>query len=123
MAHPEDRPLSVLVIVLIVLLIAIPVAMVVIMAFGGFGTFGFEMMRDIGNSVWVIVIPAFGLLLVALILILILARPERGPLPPVPYPPYPAKPDEPLLILDRRLASGEITLDEYLKLRDHLTRK
>ncbi len=121
--HPEDRLLSGIVVVLIALLIAIPVIMIVIMALGGFGSFGFHMMQTFGDSWLVIVIPVFGLLVIALILLLILGRPAEGPLPPIPYPPYPGKQEEPLSILDRRLASGEITLDEYLRLREHLTRK
>ena len=108
---------------LIALLIAIPVLMVTLMALGGFGSFGQEMMDSMGNNWFVIVIPVFGLLGIALVLLLILGRPEGGPLPPVPYPPFPASLEEPLVILDRRLASGEIGLDEYLRLREHLTRK
>ena len=121
--HREDRFLSSIVIVLIALLIAIPVLMITVMALGGFGSFGQQMMDDMGGSWLVIVMPVFGLLVIALVLLLILGRPEGGPLPPVPYPPFPAKQEEPLAILDRRLASGEIGLDEYLRLRDHLTRK
>ncbi len=122
-SHPEDRLLSGVVILLIVLVIAIPVLMVIIMSLGGLGSYGFHMMETMGGSWWVIVLPVFGLLIIALILLLILGRPKEGPLPPVPYPPYPTRPDDPMTILDRRLASGEITLDEYLKLREHLERK
>lgn len=122
-SHPEDRLLSAVVVLLIGLLIAVPVLMTIVMALGGLGDFGFHMMEGIGGSWWVIVIPVFGLLAIALVLLLILGRPQGGPLPPVPYPPFPAKQDEPLAILDRRLASGEITLDEYLRVREHLTRK
>ncbi len=122
-SHPEDRLLSAVVVLLIGLLIAVPVLMIIVMALGGLGDFGFHMMEGIGGSWWVIVIPVFGLLAIALVLLLILGRPQGGPLPPVPYPPFPAKQDEPLAILDRRLASGEITLDEYLRVREHLTRK
>ena len=110
-------------ILLIALLIAVPVLMITIMALGGFGTFGSRMMEGFGNSWWIIIMPIFGLLIIALVLLLILGRPQGGPLPPVPYPPFPAKQEEPLTILDRRLASGEISLDEYLRLREHLTRK
>jgi len=121
--HPEDRLLSGIVIVLITLFIAVPVIMIVIMALGGFGDYGFNMMESMGNSWWIIVIPVFGLLAIALVLLLILGRPAGGPLPPVPYPPFPTNPEEPMAILDRRLASGEITLDEYLKLREHIAKK
>jgi uncharacterized membrane protein len=123
MAHPEDRLLSAVVVLLIALLIAVPVLMIIIMALGGFGSYGFNMMESLGNSWWIIVIPVFGLLAIALVLLLILGRPQGGPLPPLPYPAFPAKQEEPLAILDRRLASGEITIDEYLKLREHITRK
>ena len=122
-SHPEDRLLSAVVVLLIGLLIAVPILMIIAMATGLLGDTGFHMMEGIGGSWWVIVIPVFGLLAIALVLMLILGRPEGGPLPPVPYPPFPAKQEEPLAILDRRLASGEITLDEYLKVREHLTRK
>ena len=120
--HPEDRLLSAVVVMLIALLIAVPILMIILMAAGVLGNTGFDMM-DMGGSWWAIVIPAFGLLAIALVLLLILGRPAGGPLPPVPYPPFPAHQDEPLAILDRRLASGEITLDEYLKVREHLTKK
>lgn len=122
-SHPEDRLLTGLVVVLIALLLAIPVAMIIIMALGGFGTYGFEMMQDMGTSWWTVAIPAVGLLVIAILLVIILGSPRRGPLPPVPYPPYFPVQEEPLAILDRRLASGEISLDEYLRLREHLTRR
>lgn len=115
--------LSGVVVILIVLLIAVPVFMIVVMAGGLLGDTGFDMMEGIGGSWWVIVMPVFGLLAIALVLLLILGRPQGGPLPPVPYPPFPAVQEKPLAILDRRLASGEITLDEYLKVREHLDRK
>lgn len=121
--HREDRFLSGIVIVLIALLIAVPILMITLMALGGLGSFGQQMMENMGSSWLVIVIPVFGLLAIALVLLLILGRPQGGPLPPVPYPPFPTKQEEPLAILDRRLASGEIDLEEYLRLREHLTRK
>jgi len=121
--HREDRFLSGIVIVLVVLLIAIPVLMITVMALGGLGSFGQQMMENMGGSWLVIIIPVFGMLVIALVLLLMLGRPQGGPLPPVPYPPFPTKQEEPLAILDRRLASGEIDLEEYLRLRDHLTRK
>ena len=121
-SHPEDRLLSAVVLMLIALLIAVPVVMVIIMAFGGFGTDGVHMMDSFGDGWWIIVVPVVGLLVIAVVLILILSRPE-GPLPPVPYPPFPGRQEEPLAILDRRLASGEISVDEYLRLREHLTKK
>ena len=121
--HREGRFLSGIVIVLVVLLIAIPVLMITVMALGGLGSFGQQMMENMGGSWLVIIIPVFGMLVIALVLLLMLGRPQGGPLPPVPYPPFPTKQEEPLAILDRRLASGEIDLEEYLRLRDHLTRK
>ena len=122
-SHPEDRLLSAVVVLMIALLIAVPVLMIVVMASGLLGDTGLGMMEDLGGTWWVVVIPVFGLLALALVLLLILGRPAGGPLPPVPYPAFPAKQEEPLAILDRRLASGEITLDEYLRVREHLTRK
>ena len=121
--HPEDRLLSAIVVLLIALLIAIPILIITIIALGGLGTFGVHMMQTVGDNWLVIVIPVFGLLAIALILLLMLGRPNEGPLPPVPYPPFPSSQEEPLTILDRRLASGEINLDEYLRLREHLTKK
>lgn len=121
-SHPEDRLLSWIVIVLIVVFVAVPVLMIVLMALGGFGTFGSHMMETLGGSWWIIMLPIFGLLIIGLIMLLILGRPREGPLPPVPYPPYPPV-SEPLEILNRRLASGEITLDEYLPLREHIAKK
>ncbi len=123
--HPEDSLLSGVVIALIVVIVAIPVIMMVLIVSGSLGSYGFHMMENFGGSWWIIMLPIFGLLAIALIMLLILGRPREGPLPPVPYPPFPAEDKDkgPLDILNRRLASGEISLDEYLRLREHITKK
>lgn len=58
----------------------------------------------------------------AVILIVILLAALGGLTEPAAYPTYAPAPQDPLKILEQRYARGELTREDYLKVRDDLTR-
>ncbi len=107
------------VIVLIAVLILVPGMFL----FTGIGT---GMMGGGGTMGWAPF--GIGMVIVVVLIVVVLAftqRSETGAWPPYPYAPYAAPPPPaanltPVQILDARYARGDITRDEYLRMRQDL---
>lgn len=131
--NPNDRPLNLLLVVLIVLLIAVPAVMLIAMALtGSWDHSGFDMMGWSGGGLGLMMIAPVGIIIVIAIIILVAMsdRPSStGGV--VPYqaqyhPPYPIEPPssgDSLAILDRRLASGEISIEEHSRIKTELLKR
>jgi len=118
-------------VLLIGLLIAVPILMLVMMGLVGGSHLqsGSGMMGDWGGDWgWMLIIPVVTVIAVVLVLVAIAAR-DSGEHPhshmtqyyPQYQPPVQSGSDA-ISILDRRLASGEITVEEYNRIKDQLTR-
>ena len=104
----------------------VAIALMVIFGVLSFSTYGgyYGMM---GSGAWgwgwgwgvlMMAVPA-----VILIVILLAALGGlREPVTSVAYPSYASPPLNPLEVLERRYASGELSRDDYLRIRDDLTR-
>jgi uncharacterized membrane protein len=121
-------------VLLLVAIVAIPVVMLLAMGLTGWDNDGFGMMGSWGGG-WglMMVIPGAVVLIVILVIVLAVlsdgsAGQERAA---VPYPSQFYAPaatvsvpsNDSLAILDRRLASGEVTLDEYSRIKSELLRR
>lgn len=79
-----------------------------------------------GPLIWLVVL--VGVVVLCVLVVVILREATRGrntstPLYPtgVAHPPVPSAPETPLAVLERRLAAGEIDIDEYQRVRRALT--
>jgi uncharacterized membrane protein len=132
-SNPNDRPLNLLLVVVIVLLVGVPVVMLVAMAFtGSWDHSGFDMMGWSGGGLGLMMIGSVGLIIVVVIIILVAIsdRPSStgGVVPHQaqyypPYAPVPPSNSDSLTILDRRLASGEISIEEYNRIKAELLKR
>ena len=117
----QDRTNRWLIPLLIAVIVIVPVSMVLVMAFTGGGLdrdSGFGMMGSWGGDWWLIMlIPAA--VVVVIVVLLLIALSDRPAGPASYYPP--AQSGDALAILDRRLASGEISVEEYHRLKQELT--
>lgn len=122
------RPLLVL---LIALLVAVPVLMLLTMGLAGGSHFqtGSGMMGDWGGDWgWMMIIPVVAVIAIVLVLVVIAAgdsseHPHSHMMQYYPqYQPPIQSGSDATSILDRRLASGEITVDEYSRIKDQLTK-
>lgn len=118
---------------LIVLLIGVPAVMLIAMAFtGSWDHSGFDMMGWSGGGLGLIMIAPVGVILAVVIIILVAMSdrpsstggvvPYQAPYYP-PYPPVPSSSSDSLAILDRRLASGEISIEEYTRIKVELLKR
>ena len=120
--HPvHDRLLIVLIAVVVVLAIGIP--MVILMTAGPMDSWmdsHFGMMGEWGGA-WILMMVIPIVIVIVLIFVLLYAFREHRTLPPQTYAPMPPVGGDALAILDRRLASGEVSIDEYNRIRQQLT--
>ncbi len=108
-----------------VLLVVVVLAMVIpgVFLMGSWG--GTGMMGGLGGTWgWGLPMLAIGIVFV-IVLIALLAHGESAPAPAYPYAPAPVAPPSltPVEILDARYARGEITRDEYLRMRQDLDQR
>jgi len=131
--NPNDRPLHLLLVVLIVLLIGVPAVMLIAMAVpGSWDHSGFDMMGWSGGGLGLMMIAPLGIIIAIVIIILVAMSdrpsstggvvPYQAPYYP-PYSPVPPSGSDSLAILDRRLASGEISIEEYTRIKAELLRR
>jgi uncharacterized membrane protein len=132
-SNPNDRPLDLLIVVLIVLLIGVPIVMLTAMALtGSWDHSGFDMMGWSGGGIGLFMIAPIGII-IAVVIIILVAMSDRpsstGGVVPYqaqsypPYPPVPQSSSDSLAILDRRLASGEVSIEEYNRIKTELLKR
>jgi uncharacterized membrane protein len=129
----NDRPLHLLLVVFIVLLIGVPAVMSTAMALtGSWDHWGFGMMGWSGGGLGLIMIVPVGIIIMAIIIILVAISDQpssnSGVMPYQaqyysPYPPSPLSSTDSAAILDRRLASGEISIEEYNRIKAELLKR
>lgn len=130
----EDRTMRAIVVLLVVAIVAVPVIMLVAMGLTGWDRDGIGMMGSWGGG-WGLMMAIPGAVLLALVLIIILVAISDRPGPQtrsnVPYPAqfytpvsqFPGVSSDALSILDRRLASGELSIEEYNKVKSELSKR
>ena len=131
--NSNDRPLNLLIAVLIVLLIGVPALMMIAMALtGSWDHSGFDMMGWSGGGFGLMMIAPFGIIIAVVIIILVAMSDRPSSTGGVmsyqaqsypPYPPVPPSNSDSLAILDRRLASGEVSIDEYNRIKAELLKR
>lgn len=120
-------------VVLIVLLIGVPAVMIIAMSVtGSWDHSGFDMMGWSGGGLGLIMIAPVGIIMAIVIITLIAMSdrpssaggvvPYQAPYYP-PYPPVPPSSSDSLAILDRRLASDEISIEEYNRIKAELVKR
>jgi uncharacterized membrane protein len=129
----EDRTIRTLLVILLVVIVAVPILMLVSMGLTGWDNDGYGMMGSWGGG-WGLMMAIPGAVILIVILAIVLAalsdRPAGQNRAAVPYPPQfypPAVPlsgtsSDSMAILDRRLASGEVTVEEYGRIKNELLR-
>jgi uncharacterized membrane protein len=127
----DTRLYRTLLVLLIALLVAVPVIMVLMMGLVGGSHLqtGWGMMGDWGGGWgWMMIIPVVAVIAIVLVLVAIAARdsnehPQSHMTQCYPnYQPPLQSGSDAASILDRRLASGEINVEEYNRIKDQLTR-
>ena len=114
MASRKMSPLAWLGIALVVAM-----ALMVILGVLGSSTYdGYYGMMGGGSWGWAMLMMGIP----AVVLIVVLLAALGGLAEPVAYPTPAPPPENPLEILERRYASGELTREDYLRIRDDLTR-
>ncbi len=101
--------------------VALVVAIALMAVFGAlsFSTYGgYYGMMGSGSWGWALLMMGIP----AVILIVILLATLGGLQEPTSYPAYAPPPGNPLEILEQRYARGELTREDYLRIRDDLTR-
>jgi len=122
-----------LLVVLIVLLIGVPAVMLIAMEVtGSWDHSGFDMMGWSGGGLGLMMIAPLGIIIAIVIIILVAMSdrpystgrvvPYQAPYYP-PYSPVPPSGSDSLAILDRRLASGEISIEEYARIKAELLKR
>ena len=120
-----------LLVLLIALVVAVPILMLLMMGLVGGSHFqtGSGMMGDWGGDWgWMMIIPVVAVIAIVLVLVVIAARdssehPHSHMTQYYPqYPPPVQSGSDAASILDRRLASGEITVEDYNRIKGQLTR-
>lgn len=134
--NSQNKTVRWLIILLVALVVIVPVGMAIGMYSAGNGTAGdtrLGMMDSFGGGWWVVMlIPVIVIVLILVVLISLIMEEPTQMAPPVQT--YPAqynpqygaqnmRADEPQAILDRRLASGEMGVDEYNRLKDELRKR
>ncbi len=120
--HPvHDRLLIALIAIVVVLAIGIPMA--ILMTAGPMDSWmdsHFGMMGEWGGA-WVLMMIVPIVVVIVLVFVLVYALREDRTLPPPTYAPIAPPSGDARAILDRRLASGEISIDEYNRIMEQLT--
>lgn len=118
---------------IIALLIGVPAVMLVAMALtGSWDHSGFNMMGWSGGGLGLIMAAPVAIIIAILIIILVAisdrpssiggVAPYQAPYSPT-YPPVPPPSSDSLTILDRRLASGEISIEEHNRIKAVLLKR
>lgn len=130
----EDRTVWTILGLIVVVIVAVPVVMLVAMGFARSDNDGFGMMGSWGGG-WGLIMVIPGAILLVLILIVILVAISDRPVHPtpssIPYPtqyyppvtPFPGVSSDALSLLDRRLASGEISIEEYNRVKSEIMKR
>jgi len=128
----DDRLLSTLLVLLLVLFVVVPGIMFIAMALTGhWGTSGWGMMGSWnGGWLWMALVPIAAVIVVVLIIVALASDRSEGAFRRSQqssvqvYPQYQAnwQTNDALSILNRRLAAGEISTEEYNKIRSELTK-
>jgi uncharacterized membrane protein len=130
----EDRTMRTIVVLLVVVIVALPVVMLVAMGLTGWDSDGFGMMGSMGGG-WGLMMAIPGAILLVIILIIVLVaisdKPGHQVQSNVPYPvqyyppvpPFPGVSTDALSILDRRMASGEISIEEYNRMKSEMMKR
>jgi uncharacterized membrane protein len=127
----QHRPVNWLVLLVVALVVVVAVGMVLAMAFADNspstdGDFG--MMGSWGGA-WglMMIVPIAVVVLIIIVLVIALTdRPGVPTYPAVYSPPYASAPPwsgDARSVLDRRLAAGEVTVEEYNRIKDELSRR
>lgn len=133
-ADSQNKIVRWFVLIIVAFVIIVFVGVAVAMTSGNNSTntdYDYGMMGSWGGAWWLMMIVPIGIVvLVALFLVIALADHPSGQAPLAQsyptqfYPQYgPPLTSEPLAILDRRLASGEITIEEHARLKEELARR
>jgi uncharacterized membrane protein len=125
----RSRTTNWLVLLIAAVVIIVPVSMVVAMAFADNGqdNYDYGMMGSWGGA-WglMMIVPIAAVILVVIVLLIALTdRPTVVTYPAAyspPCPPPPAWSGDAKTVLDRRLAAGEVTIEEYNRIRNELTK-
>jgi uncharacterized membrane protein len=130
----ENRSMSTLVTLLVILIVAVPVVMFIAMGLSGWDHSGIGMMGSWGGG-WGLMMAIPGAILLVLVLVIILVaisdRPGHTAQSGVPYPvqfyppvpPFPGVSNDAQSILDRRLASGELSIEEYIRMKSEIAKR
>lgn len=130
----EDRTMRTLVTLLVILIVVVPVVMFIAMGLAGWDHSGTGMMGSWGGG-WGLMMAIPGALLLVIILIIVLVaisdKPGRQAQSNVPYPvqyyppvpPFPVVSTDAMSIMDRRLASGEISIEEYNRMKSEILKR
>jgi len=127
----QHRHVNWLVLLIVALVVIVPVGMVLAMAFAdnspsSDGDFG--MMGSWGGA-WglMMIVPIAVVVLIIIVLVMVLTdRPAVQTYSSTCFPPYAPSPPwsgDARSVLDRRLAAGEVTVEEYNRIKDELTRR
>jgi len=130
----EDRTMRTLVTLLVILIVVVPVVMFIAMGFAGWDHSGIGMMGSWGGGLGLMMaIPGAILLVIILIIVLVAISDKPGhqaqsnvPYPVQYYPPVPPFPGvstDAMSIMDRRLASGEISIEEYNRMKSEIMKR
>jgi uncharacterized membrane protein len=130
----EDRTMRTLVTLLVILIVVVPVVMFIAMGLAGWDHSGIGMMGSWGGG-WGLMMAIPGAILLVIILIIVLVaisdKPGHQAQSNVPYPvqyyppvpPFPGVSTDALSILDRRMASGEISIEEYNRMKSEMMKR
>ena len=130
----EDRTMRTLVTLLVILIVVVPVVMFMAMGLAGWDHSGTGMMGSWGGG-WGLMMAIPGAILLVIILIIVLVaisdRPGHPGQSNVPYsaqfyppvPPFSGISSDALSVLDRRLASGEISIEEYNRVKGEIMKR
>jgi uncharacterized membrane protein len=121
----QHRPVNWLVLLVVALVVVVAVGMVLAMAFAdnspsSDGDFG--MMGSWGGAWGLMMIVPIGVVIL-IIVVLVIALTDRPAVYSPPYSPAPPWSGDARSVLDRRLAGGEVTVEEYNRIKDELTRR
>jgi uncharacterized membrane protein len=125
----EDRLLRNLLVLFVILVLVVPAVMLVVMTLTGSFSAGSFGMMDWWGGGWGLMMVPVGILLIVMILIVVALSdrpaPNVAPYPPGYFPPVPSPPasGDAIAILDRRLAAGEIGVDEYNRIKAELLKR
>ena len=90
-----------------------------VLSFSAYG--GYYGMMGSGGGGWGVLMMAVPAVILIMILLAALGG-LREPVTPVSYPGYAPPPSNPLEVLEHRYARGELSRDDYLRIREDLTR-